>query len=386
MPSQQTASDLAAQIAAAYILAEQQLLAGATDAFRRTEATLQGQLDALAAIRSLAYQISRQLASTTPTIRAMVTASAAEGQATASRQVTKALTRASTSGAGDGDGHVPPSSAIDSQGDPFDLSMRHGERAAQAIARDLTSSLEDVRRRITRLPDDIYKAIAPHGAIYGVSPNDFTPAQAQAAAWRVFVSQGVRGFTDRGGRDWSLSAYVEMAVRTASARAYNDSHLQRMNALGVRYFTVPTHPSACPLCFPWQGRLLCDDATDDPAATKLQDAIAAGLFHPNCEHTLIPAFPGVTELHPVGDWNDAHQALYDATQKQRRLELEVRKAKKRLEYAYDPESRSLAKADVADAQARLRLYVKATPGLHRQSRREQVDLRDERMKLPTPIQ
>jgi hypothetical protein len=379
-----TASDLAAQIAAAYILAEQQLLAGATAVFARTTATTAGRLDAIAAIRALASRIAHSLAAQTPAIQAMVAAATNDGRRTASAQVSKALATLPSSGSGGRQLPPPPGSGLALPDDPFDLTLRHGERAAQAIARDLTSSLDDVRRRITRLPDDIYKAIAPHGAIYGVSPNEFTSAQAQAAAWRVFVSQGVRGFTDVSGRDWSLSAYVEMAVRTASARAYNTSHLERMNALGIHYFTIPAHPGSCPLCFPWQGALLSDDATDDPDATPLSVAIAAGLFHPNCEHTLIPVFPGVTVLHPL-EWTDAHAQAFAVTQKQRRLELEVRKAKRRLEYAYEAESRQIARKDIVGAQQRLREFVNATPGTHRQSRREQLDLRDGFAKLPTPI-
>jgi len=290
-PQPPTASDLAAQIAAAYILGEQQLLAGATAAFARTTASTAGRLDAIAAIRTLANRLAHSLAAQDPRVVAMVAAATDAGRRTASTQVSKALASIPTSGSGGRQLPPPPGKSLALEGEPFDATLRHGERAAQAIARDLTSSLDDVRRRITRLPDDIYKAIAPHGAIYAVSPNDFTSAQAQAAAWRVFVSQGVRGFTDKSGRDWSLSAYVEMAVRTAAARAYNTSHLERMNALGVHYFTTPAHPGSCPLCFPWQGALLCDDTTDDPKATPLSVAIAAGLFHPNCEHTLIPVFP-----------------------------------------------------------------------------------------------
>ena len=67
--------------------------------------------------------------------------------------------------------------------DFFDLSMPHGERAAQAIRDDIVSELEDVRFRLTRLPDDVYKFIAPHGAIYQALENGVTPAQAQAMAW-----------------------------------------------------------------------------------------------------------------------------------------------------------------------------------------------------------
>lgn len=376
-------SDLAAQLAALYIVAEQQLLAGGTVALSRAAAgTTTDQLVAIATLRHLAGQIARYLhLRTAPLIQAMVAAAVTSGRTTASQQVSKALEHVPAGGSGGGR-RLPPSTALGLPDEPFDLSLRHGERAAQAIVRDLSSDLEDVRRRITRLPDDIYKAIAPHGAIYGVSPNDFTSAQAQAAAWRVFVSQGVRGFTDRSGRDWSLSAYTEMAVRTASARAYNTSHQERMAALGVHLFTLPAHPGSCPFCFPWQGTVISDGAVD--GYPTIADAVAAGCFHPNCEHTLIPYFEGITQVNPQ-QWTDEHAQQYAATQKQRRLELAVRKAKRQLEYAYDPQERADAHAEVLAAQKRVREFVNASPDLHRQNRREQIDLRDGRMKMPVPI-
>lgn len=272
-------------------------------------------------------------------------------------------------------------------GEPFDLSMPHGERAAQAIRDDIVSELDDVRRRITRLPDDVYKWIAPHGGIYQVIDNGVTPQQAQAMAWRVFTSQGVTGFTDKSGRNWSLSAYVEMAVRTAAQRAFNDSHLQRMQALGVEYFTVPVSPHTCPKCFPWQRKVLTATPLENPVipvAGTIADAVAAGLWHPNCRHPLTAVFPGVTELPEVGEWTAEDQRLYDLSQKQRRLELEVRKAKRAVEYAATPEAALDAQVRVRRAQARVREFVKAT-GFARQSRREQVNLTDDRVKLPTPI-
>lgn len=379
-----SATDLAAQLAALYILAEQQLLAGGTSALRRAASgSIDAQLVAISTIRKLAHQIAFHLGTRTdPLIQAMVTAAVTSGRETASEQVSNLLANIGAGGAGGG-GRIPPSTALDIPDEEFNLSMGHGERAAQAIARDLTSSFEDVRRRITRLPDDIYKAIAPHGAIYQVHDNPFTPAQAQAAAWRVFTSQGVRGFTDKSGRDWSLSAYTEMAVRTASMRAYNDSHMQVMQAVGIDLFTVSDDGHPCPLCFPWQDRILSNEP-DDRAEATIEQATAAGLFHPNCRHVLLPYIPEFTKLPTPGVWTDEMAKQYRLTQSQRRLELEIRKAKRTAEYALTPEARADAKADIQRLQARMRQFINDT-GLLRRSRREQLDLTDQRIKLPTPI-
>lgn len=391
-----TAEELTATLVAMYVLAEQDLLAGATGILTRSDGSLEARQVAFVRLRVLVRRILTVLnRRTTPLASAVITASSREGREVAQRAVQAARTNARLNTPADARGGPrgpgggrPPGRGLDvSDGSPFDLSLPHGERAAQAIRDDIVSSLTDVRSRITRLPDDIYKAIAPNGAIYQVIDNQVTPQQAQAMAWRVFVSQGITGFTDKSGREWSLSAYVEMAVRTAAQRAFNASHLARMQALGIEYFTVPFSKNTCPKCFPWQGMVITATRIENPVipvAGTIADAVAAGLWHPNCAHPLTAVFPGITELPEPREWTAEDQRLYDLTQKQRRLELEVRKAKRQLEYAITPEARADAAVKVRRAQGKVREFVKTT-GFARQSRREQVDLTDARIKLPTPI-
>lgn len=375
---------LAAQVAAAYILAEQNLLAGATSILRRTPADFFGQVRALQMLRQLVARILPGLASMDRVAVAMVSAASGEGVRGADAAVTRELALIGAAHGG-GRGVPPVSRALGLPDEPFDLSMPHGVRAAQAIRDDIVSELQDVRRRITRLPDDIYKAIAPHGAIYQVLPNPTTPVQAQAMAWRVFASQGITGFVDRSGREWSMSAYTEMAVRTAATRAFNDSHLQRFHAIGVDYFSVPEHENPCPLCFPWQHKILTDGPNPNPDVHTdgtLAEAIAAGLFHPNCRHTLIPFFPGVSKLSPPKPWTEELAQQYRDTQRQRALERDIRAAKRRLEYAADPSTAALAQKEIRQAQARVRSFLAGKDNLPRQSRREQLDLTDAYAKLP----
>ncbi|PRB01761.1 phage minor capsid protein [Microbacterium sp. MYb64] len=383
----QSADQLTASLIAMYVIAEQELLSGATTVLRRTAPTLEGRQGMVPKLRLLVRRILARLAGSTSLADAMISAATIEGRQAAHVAASTTLVRRSSASQGGGGGRVPPGRSLASGSDGFfDLSMPHGERAAQAIRDDVVSELEDVRRRITRLPDDIYKAIAPHGAIYQVVDNGVTPAQAQAMAWRVFASQGVTGFTDKSGRDWSMSAYVEMAVRTASVRAFNSSHLDRMLALGIEYFTVPVTAHTCPQCFPWQGKVLTAVPVENPAVPvsgTIADAVAAGLWHPNCRHPLTAFFPGVTVLPEIRTWTPEDQRLYELTQRQRRLELEVRKAKRQLEYAASPETAADARARVRRAQAKVREFVQET-GFSRQSRREQVDLSDPRIKLTIP--
>lgn len=370
---------------ALYAWAEGSLIARLTSALRATPATAAGAMIVQAAARRAVAQVGGYLTQHTPQlVAALIAAETGSGRAHADQQLA-AIPRPRGGAGSSGSGTVPPPGgtapgpSLFPPEDPFDLSLDHGERAARAIEADLQSALEDVRRRITRLPDDIYKAIAPQAVIYQVVDNNFTPQQAQSMAWRVFTSQGITGFTDRSGRDWSLNAYVEMAVRTASARAFRESSLQRMLAVGIHYFRVAEHVHPCPQCHPWQHRVLAAEA-DVSGFPTLADAIAAGLMHPNCRCTLIPWIPEVDAVPAEREWTEADQARYVATQRQRALEREIRKAKQAAQTALDTDTRVQANADVKRLQKRMRDFLAAHDYLGRDYRREQPRLRMDRTK------
>lgn len=364
--SDQFAAYLAALLAL-YINAEQVLLGGVAGILRITSPDLASQLVALARMRRLARQVNLQLTTgderyVAPLARAAIEA----GKHAAEVELA-------------GIPPQPPKTPGTALVENFDFSIPHGERSVQAIRDDLTSPLDDVKRRITRLPDDVYKLISPAAAAGQAVGHGYTPAQAQAYAWREYVRQGVTGFTDVSGRNWSLSAYVEMSVRTATMRAYNDSHLQVMQAAHIDLFTVSSDGHPCPLCQPWENVVVT--LIPDGIHPTIAQAIAAGLMHPNCKHVWHPVIPGVTVVPPHEPWTEQMAVDYNLTQRQRRLELEIRKAKRSLEYATTPSSRQTARADVRRRQARMRQFINDT-GLPRQSRREQLDLANDHLKLP----
>lgn len=365
-PDDQFRAWLAAWIAL-YVEAEQTLLGGISAILRFTRPDMISQLIARMQIKALTNRVVRELtmgdrAYTNPTVLKAIEAGTYTGGREVAR-VSKELVLAPK---------------------PFDFSIPHGVRSAQAIRDDLVSALDDVKRRITRLPDDVYKIISPAASAGQVLGGGYTPAQAQAYAWRQYTRQGITGFTDKAGRNWTLSAYVEMSVRTATQRAYNDAHLQVMKAAGINYFTVSDDGHPCPLCFPWQGKVLTDGFDTDGrmiADASIAEAIVSGLFHPNCKHILTAVIPGITVLPTPREWSEQDALDYKNTQKQRRLELEIRKAKRSFEYAIAPSAQQDARADIRHAQANLRAFIDAT-GFLRQSRREQVDLANGHLKLP----
>lgn len=356
-----------AALIALYITAEETLLGGVAGILRITSPTFLSQLVALSRMRELAQRVQRQLQTGDVWVQPLL------------QRAIEAGTKAGTGMVGGLPPTRTPGTALARN---FDFSIPHGDRSVQAIRDDLMSSLEDVKRRITRLPDDVYKIISPAAAAGQAFGHGYTPAQAQAYAWRDYVAKGVTGFTDRAGRDWSLSAYVEMSVRTATMRAYNDANLQVIQATGANLVIVSDTGHPCPLCFPWQNRVLAVEP--DGVHPTIAEAIAAGLMHPNCKHLWTIYISGITQVPPRREWTQHDADQYNLTQKQRRLELDIRKAKKTLEYASSPDTRMAAKTSIRKAQARMRTFIDET-GFLRQSRREQLDLANARLKLPATV-
>lgn len=368
-----TVDTLAAAVLVVFAAAEARLVTGSAVLVRAAIAnpalapSLRGGLD------RLALQTSHEVMAKVHTLATQVTATAARnGNVTAVREV-KALERSVTNWT------ASPVSKI----------LPHDVTASAAIAEDLNSRLAAAAQRITRYSDDAYRAAVASGALVQINPardivrNSFsaaTPQEAQAQAWRELSAKGVTGFTDVKGREWNLATYVEMATRTATQRAYNASHRERLTLAGINYFTISTTGRPCPLCAPWEGMVLADrgpgEVTEDgqtfTVTATIEDATAAGLFHPNCKHTLTAFLPAFTVLKP-NQWTPDDEAKYRDTQKLRALERTVRQARQVQAAALTPADRAAAGRDVRAAQANVKAFTAQT-GLNRRTRREQLNL------------
>jgi hypothetical protein len=101
----------------------------------------------------------------------------------------------------------------------------------------------------------------------------------------------------------------------------------------------------------------------------VNEAVAAGLLHPNCRHSLSAYFPGITQV-PTGTEDPEGDK---ARQKLRALERAVRDAKTEAAAALDPAARKRFDAKVRALQAEIRDHLATAPTqLFRQRHREQI--------------
>ena len=95
-------------------------------------------------------------------------------------------------------------------------------------------------------------------------------------------------FVDRAGRAWTNADYLNMLVRTTQERVARDSFIDTMAAAGMQLARIAGGPSEqCEVCAAWDGLIVLiagqpgGKGKDYPT---LEDAKAAGVFHPNCVH------------------------------------------------------------------------------------------------------
>lgn len=261
-------------------------------------------------------------------------------------------------------------------------------QAVGALTLDLSSRLEALEQRILRFPQDVYQQVISETAprvLLGAE--NYVLNQRQAV--QRFLDRGVTAFVDKSDRRWTIGAYAEMAGRTATARAWNDAGVWRMQQSGLNLVTVQGGFDACRKCAPWIGKILSTDgttgtitlphSTQDRAVTitihgTVEEARAAGWAHPNCRDRLTAYLPGLSVPQADFEYNEAAEK---ERERHRELERDVRAAKRREATAMDDLERRKASRDVADAQAELREFTRET-GRKRQSYREQLHFADGR--------
>ncbi|WP_405965985.1 phage minor capsid protein (plasmid) [Streptomyces sp. NBC_00723] len=154
---------------------------------------------------------------------------------------------------------------------------------------------------------------------------------------------------------------------------------------------VSQTPEECPLCRPWERKILMRDgslgartiemehATEDdetvtvhvagslPEARALLACWPAGLLHPNCRHDISAYLPGVSKVPAP----QPSRGTYEDSQKHRYLERQVRRWKRGEQTALDEQHAKAAQVRTREYQARIRELVKET-GLPRKAHREQL--------------
>jgi hypothetical protein len=139
---------------------------------------------------------------------------------------------------------------------------------------DLARSVSFLEPQAKRVLREAAKARTTIGALTGSSVRSDT-----SALVRELTTRGVTGFVDKAGRNWRLSTYAEMVIRTKSAQAYNTGTVLRAEETGTEVFVIRDGERS--------GHKECLAFADTTADARW--SLANPIQHPNCVRSFGPS-------------------------------------------------------------------------------------------------
>jgi hypothetical protein len=162
------------------------------------------------------------------------------------------------------------------------------------VALNFAQAITGISRTANRVLTDALRQqlnfIIAQGRLTGETRRDIS-----AALKAKLQDEGFEALTDKRGAKWTLDRYTRMLARTKAVEARNQGLANRMLANGLGLVQVTNHNSKHEACKLLEGKILSLTGST-PRGTKLsggfvvwgslQQAIEAGLFHPNCQHAI----------------------------------------------------------------------------------------------------
>lgn len=180
------------------------------------------------------------------------------------------------------------------EGGFFELNDRQLNVLIDAVTKDF----EKVESSVLRFVNDQYRQIIFNAQVFATTGAG-TYQQAIDMATKDFLQRGINCVEYKNGARHNIASYADMAIRTATKRAYLQGEGIKRKEWGITTVIVNKRYNACPLCLPFEGKVLIDDvwsggkASDGPYPL-MSTAIAAGMYHPNCKDVHTTYFPGVS--------------------------------------------------------------------------------------------
>lgn len=175
----------------------------------------------------------------------------------------------------------------------------------------------------------------------------------------------------------SLEAAVRRDVVTSVNQAAAEMTIGRCDEYELDLVEVSAHEGARPEHAIWQGKVYSlHGKTQGYELLSVATGYGEvdGLAGVNCRHSFFPYFPGLSKQSQTIPGKHENKATYEATQKQRYLERNIRNAKREASVSRsggDLEGAARAEARVKAYQAKMREFIDDS-GLTRQYPREQI--------------
>lgn len=267
------------------------------------------------------------------------------------------------------------------------------DRKLEALIKATTHDMEKAEVAILRMANDQYRKAIFNAQVYANSGAG-TYEKAVDMATKDMLAAGLNCVVYANGARHTLSDYANMAIRTASKRAYLQGEGEKRQEWGISTVIVNKRGNPCPKCLPFVGKVMIDDVwsggkKEDGPYPLMSTAVKHGLYHPNCKDSHTTYFKGIStaddtwtkeELEEIGD-------NYKKEQKQQYAERQAEKYERLSEYSLDDENqkryaarreewkrRSKAPENIKEAISKIRSDVEKTKGILNSLEAEEKEL------------
>lgn len=209
--------------------------------------------------------------------------------------------------------------------------FRLNDRKLEALIKATTNDMERAETAVLRMANDQYRKAIFNAQVYANSGAG-TYEKAVDMATRDMLSRGLNCVEYANGARHTLADYADMAIRTASKRAYLQGEGEKRQEWGITTVIVNKRGNPCPKCLPFVGKVLIDDVwsggkKSDGPYPLMSKAIAAGLYHPRCKDSHTTYLPGISTADDT--WTrEELDAVERANQKETKRQYAERQAEK----------------------------------------------------------
>jgi len=155
---------------------------------------------------------------------------------------------------------------------------------ARALFEGLVGRLTDAVNNVGRRVDDVFRKATMEETLQGLIQGETSP-QRSARVEDNLRDRGIKGFTDRVGREWDLSKYAEMAARTTAREAHTRGTVERLAEVGVDLVQISEHAHDLDICTPYENNIYSISGTHPEYPSALGNLPP---YHPNCRHLALP--------------------------------------------------------------------------------------------------
>lgn len=176
--------------------------------------------------------------------------------------------------------------------------FRTNDRKLDALIKATIDDMKKAETAILRMTNDKYRQIIFNAQVYA-NTGAGTYEKAVDMATKDMLSSGLSCVEYANGSRHTLKDYADMAIRTASKRAYLTGEGEKRKEWGISTVIINKRGNPCPKCLPWVGKILIDDVwsggkKSDGPYPLMSMAVAAGLYHPRCKDSHTTYFEGIS--------------------------------------------------------------------------------------------